>query len=215
MGHKVKDLTGMRFGRLTVIKFAGINKTGRADFLCRCDCGTEKVIASADLTHKGHPVRSCGCLRQETKIKPGDRFERLTVIERSQPKVSPSGQVHVRWLCLCDCGNKVTVAGNDLASGYTKSCGCLHREKVKELYTDGTAPCKLHEADKPRSTNTSGVTGVWYDKSRQMWCAELMFRRKKYHIGRFKDKDDAIAARKDAEERIFKKYLETQNQRDE
>lgn len=215
MGHKVKDLTGMRFGRLTVLEFTGLNKSGNTTFLCRCECGKEKIIVGHDLTRQRKPTRSCGCLRQETKIKPWDRFERLTVIERSQPKVSPSGQVHVRWLCLCDCGNKVTVAGNDLASGYTKSCGCLHKEKVKELYMDGTAPCKLHEADKPRSTNTSGVTGVWYDKSRQMWCAEIMFKRRKHFIGRFKNKEDAIAARKDAEDRIFKTYLDTQNQRDE
>lgn len=78
---------------------------------------------------------------------------------------------------------------------------------MKELFVDGTAPCKL-DGSKIRSTNTSGTTGVWFDKSRGKWSAEIMFKKKKYFLGRYDKKEDAIAIRKVAEEEIFGSFLE-------
>lgn len=54
------DITGQRFGRLTVIEYAG--KTSRYISLwrCRCDCGREKVVSRKNLIGGG--TRSCGCL---------------------------------------------------------------------------------------------------------------------------------------------------------
>lgn len=92
-------------------------------------------------------------------------------------------------------------------NGKVQSCGCLKTEKIKELYIDGTAPCKL-DGSKIRLTNTSGATGVWYDKSREKWCAEIMFKKKKYFLGRYENKNDAIAVRKLAENQIFGEFLE-------
>lgn len=60
------DLTGRRFGRLTVIGRAGSDKQGQAMWLCRCDCGTEKVVRGANLRHGR--TRSCGCLEQENRV---------------------------------------------------------------------------------------------------------------------------------------------------
>ena len=36
------------------------------------------------------------------------------------------------WHCICDCGNETDVLSSNLRKGYTQSCGCLQREKVKE-----------------------------------------------------------------------------------
>ena len=56
------DLTGKKFGRLTVIGRAYPNdKYNHANWLCKCDCGTEKVIKGDSLT-RGN-TKSCGCLR--------------------------------------------------------------------------------------------------------------------------------------------------------
>ena len=58
------DLTGQRFGRWTVIKLAGKTQNSRErTWLCRCDCGTEKVIPQGRL--KCGDSRSCGCLQRE------------------------------------------------------------------------------------------------------------------------------------------------------
>lgn len=62
---KIKDLTGKRFGRLTVIKFAFKRKKHRY-WLCRCDCGNEKIVEGFHLTNKD--TLSCGCLGIERRI---------------------------------------------------------------------------------------------------------------------------------------------------
>lgn len=40
---------------------------------------------------------------------------------------------NVLWLCFCACGKFLPVRSNVLVSGHTKSCGCLKRERAKEL----------------------------------------------------------------------------------
>lgn len=47
--------------------------------------------------------------------------------------------------------------------------------------------------------NTSGVTGVWFDKKNNKWCAEIKRNNKKIWLGRYKTKEEAIQVRKIAE----------------
>lgn len=64
VGNYISDLTGQRFGRWTVIKLAGKGPNSRErTWLCRCDCGTEKIIPQSRL--KSGNSRSCGCLQRE------------------------------------------------------------------------------------------------------------------------------------------------------
>ena len=67
---KLTDLTGQKFGRLTVLKRATSRTypSGQTHttWLCRCDCGTETVIPTAHL-RSGH-TQSCGCYRSDTTI---------------------------------------------------------------------------------------------------------------------------------------------------
>lgn len=56
------DLTGQKFGRLTVLNFAEIKKR-KAHWLCRCDCGNERIVRSANLRNGN--TQSCGCLQKE------------------------------------------------------------------------------------------------------------------------------------------------------
>ena len=54
-----------------------------------------------------------------------------------------------------------------------------------------------------RVDNKSGVTGVWWDESRQKWQAYICVNQKKIHLGRFADKANAVHARKEAEIKYF------------
>lgn len=56
----INDITGKKYGKLTVIAFAGIEPKIGSSWLCRCECGKEKVVRRCSLTN-GH-VKSCGCL---------------------------------------------------------------------------------------------------------------------------------------------------------
>lgn len=63
---KKENLLGQVFGRLTVIgKADPIGKRKRAAWLCRCECGVEKVV-KADALKAGH-TQSCGCLNDEKR----------------------------------------------------------------------------------------------------------------------------------------------------
>ncbi len=71
-----KDLTGQRFGRLTVIEFVP-NEKSHSYWKCKCDCGNECVVSTDNL--KNANVTSCGCYHKEMfcNLKHGKRKSRL------------------------------------------------------------------------------------------------------------------------------------------
>lgn len=123
---KRNDLTGKRFGKLTVIGFAGRANDGHAMWRCKCDCGNYKNVRSnllvCDMT------QSCGCSRQDVGEKngideTGNRYGALTVIERV-------ANIDGKWafLCKCDCGEFVEKQGCYLRNSIYPNCGCKRRE---------------------------------------------------------------------------------------
>ena len=132
---KLIDLTGNKYGRLTVLHKDTERKTNSGSYwICQCDCGKIKSVKSSSL-RRGE-IESCGCLRNERTYEAnehnrdhleGQRFGKLTVIGRDETK--PKGVVY--WICLCDCGNLTSVRGANLKTqdiNYkTVSCGCYHR----------------------------------------------------------------------------------------
>ncbi|MDB1728771.1 AP2 domain-containing protein [Enterococcus avium] len=60
----------------------------------------------------------------------------------------------------------------------------------------------------PSRNNRSGITGVSYKKRDKVWEANINFQGKRIYLGQFKNKQDAINARKAAEEKYFKPILE-------
>lgn len=63
---KVKDLTNKRFGKLKVIRREE-NKNYRAMWLCKCDCGNQKITSTYHLL--SGQTKSCGCLGKENRAK--------------------------------------------------------------------------------------------------------------------------------------------------
>lgn len=61
------DLTGQKFGRLTVIERAKNAKYSSVRWLCQCDCGQQTVVTAGNL--KNNHTRSCGCLRRDINSK--------------------------------------------------------------------------------------------------------------------------------------------------
>ena len=62
---QVEDITGLQFGRLTVIKYLGRKKHRKHYWLCKCTCGGTIELPRGGI-NKPYGVRSCGCLRKET-----------------------------------------------------------------------------------------------------------------------------------------------------
>ena len=62
----------------------------------------------------------------------GQRFGRLTVIERGENAITPNGTVKTMWRCKCDCGNEVVKSSQNLRANGMLSCGCWKRELTSE-----------------------------------------------------------------------------------
>ena len=59
------------------------------------------------------------------------RFNRVLVI-RQVPRPAGFSNTRARWECLCDCGRIFNSDSGNLRNGFTKSCGCLKSELLKE-----------------------------------------------------------------------------------
>lgn len=98
----------------------------------------------------------------------GQRFGRLVVLERA----SNGSYQQTRWLCQCDCGNKCIVQAGALKSGNSKSCGCLHRDRVT---THGQTKARLHtiwSSMKRRCNNANCKEYRWYGGKGIKVCQE-------------------------------------------
>lgn len=214
---KAKDLTGQRFGRLTVLELAepyitpGGKKSRR--WRCRCDCGNEIIVPQNVLVSKTG-TRSCGCARRErtraaAQDMTGQRFGRLTVLAPADlPKARANG-LRMGWRCRCDCGREIITTRNDLLSGRKLSCGCLRAEAATQRvavdvgHYAGTTISAIR-ADRPANRNSkSGVKGVYWSEREQRWIAKITVQRKQITLGRYITMEDAAAARKAAEEKYF------------
>lgn len=69
---------------------------------------------------------------------------RLTVIERAEDYISPRGIHRIMWKCECSCSEHgiVVTSTDQLKSGRTKSCGCLHKEFLNILHENNRKQCK-------------------------------------------------------------------------
>lgn len=112
------DLTGKKFGKLTVLNedYSG-GKAGRI-WTCTCECGNTTKATCAALRNGGK--KSCGCIQRYDLT--GQKINMLTVLKKIKRK---DGRHY--YECLCECGGKSTAKGSDLRKKKTISCGCYRR----------------------------------------------------------------------------------------
>jgi hypothetical protein len=153
----LQNLLGQQFGDLTVRNAASNSRAGRRRWVCSCACDGKTVVVAGCHLISGH-TRSCGCRRKQIagarffKNRIGQRFGRLIVLQEAGR--DKHGQV--LWLCICDCENKVILSTNRLTQGNTRSCGCLHKERLRDPRTHGmskTREYRIYHAAKQRCTN--------------------------------------------------------------
>lgn len=213
---KFIDLTGQRFGRLTVIQRAE-NKGVITRWLCECDCGNEKVIRAQDL--KEGKTQSCGCLRSELVSERnyvhGHSEERIHNIWRGMKKrcLNPKSKSYkdygARGIRICDEWLNDFQAFYDwaIANGYSDSLS------IDRIDNDGNyRPSNCRWADRKtqninqggRKNNKLGLRGVHFDKNSQKYRATIVKDGIQITLGSFNSAEDAIKARKEAEEKYYK-----------
>ena len=136
-----KDLTGKRFGMLTVLESLDEREDGYRVWRCRCDCGNTVKVNTKQL-NRG-TMTSCGCVPKSGArrgAKPEDltgrQFGKLTALERVE-----NYRGRTAWRCQCECGRQKIVTAHDLKGGRVKSCGvgvCRGRSDKKDLPSSGS-----------------------------------------------------------------------------
>ena len=173
-GRPKIDLTGQKFGDLTVIDYAGNKKWN-----CRCSCGKTTTVFTYNL--QSGSTKSCGHNRRIDLT--GQKFGDLTAINYAGDG---------KWNCQCSCGKTTTVATGALRSGGTKSCG--HRRTIEYR-------------PKPLKIETN-IKGVYYVPSLEMYYAVLRFEGKRYHLKNSKNIDECAQALEEAKDQLRKIVLD-------
>jgi hypothetical protein len=162
----MKDFTNQKFGDYVLTKYLG-NQTWEA----QCEkCGLVRTYKtpSIKIGEKGRGICTCST----SGIKIGDRFGRLVIKYRD---VDKAGSGRVCWVCECDCGNIISIAGKPLKNGNTRSCGCLNddarRERIIQI-NEANSPdltglksgllTAIRKATKEETTGRPQGTGYWY-----------------------------------------------------
>ena len=183
-GRKPKDITGQRFGRLVVVEATNQFKYKQNSRIwkCLCDCGNEVLLPEINFIYKSSGTKSCGCIRIGRAIELG---KNKTPEERE--RVSQMGK------------NKTPEERSALGE---KLADFMSENDFKE----GTSLSGIQR--KIPKTNKSGTKGVHLVKKTNKWKATISFKGEMIYLGCFSNKQDAIKAREEAEEKYFKPILE-------
>lgn len=212
------DWTNHRFGKWTVEKQVERpnGKQLGTYWLCKCDCGNEKIFVSAEI--KRERSLSCGeCSRNTYNITgeygigfttKGEEFyfdlDDYDLIKDFTWCINKSGYV-ISWN---KCTQKIIymhrlIYGLDSDDKYVVDhiYHINHDNRKEELRictrAENTRNCKLSK------NNTSGVTGVIWNSNVGKWHSQIMVNYKTIGLSYFENFDDAVRCRKDAEEKYF------------
>lgn len=228
------DLTGQRFGRLTVIKRVdnSIQPSGqqKAQWLCKCDCGNEHIVKGYSL--KNGDTKSCGCLNSEIASESIKRFKKENTYDLSgNYGIGYTANGKKFYFDLEDYDKiknyywQVTKRGYVISSETKEHdrlvqhrliMNCpeeleidhIHQERKNDNRKNNLRICthiKNSMNRDIRSDNTSGVTGVSFDKHCNKWVAMITYNGKRKKR-KFSDFSDAVRQRKEWEELYFSEY---------
>lgn len=219
---RLNDLSGQRFGRLTVLRMTDNIIGKKKRYVCKCDCGKETTVSAGNL--KSGKVKSCGCL----------------VIDKNsiQKKVNEyeivDGYVRVKLndtdYMLCDIDDWERLKnhgwskgkGGYAVSGNRKERGFYFHKKVTNTTTEivdhinrnrlDNRKCNLRITNqsvngynaKLSVRNTTGYKGVKRSANGKKWIAYITVKGKNIHLGTYETIEEAIQSRKEAEEKYYK-----------
>jgi hypothetical protein len=167
IGLKTMDLTGQRYGRLTVISAVKKNSYGKFFWLCKCDCGNKKVIYGASL--RNGDIQSCGCFSREIRsIKTRERNLNKTpmsLFDRFKEKYEVVTETGC-WIWTAACNRH----GYGLMGPRCKNGMSAHR--ASWTIHKGPIPeglCVLHHCDTPSCVNPHHLfIGTFSDNMQDM-----------------------------------------------
>lgn len=214
----LKDISGKTFGRLTATS-EYIVKNNQTKWKFVCSCGTTKYISKSHVV-AGNTI-SCGCAvvdsnknkRQQhgktktTEYNIWNNIRKRCLHEKNpmypvyggrgikicESWLKPDGQGFLNF--LADMGNRpsknFSLDRRDVNSGYSAD-NC-------QWVTNSEQAFNKNLSDK----NTSGKTGVYFDKRSQKWFAEIRYNDKSIYLGSSVDFSKVVKLRQEAELKYY------------
>lgn len=225
-----KNLTGLKFGRLTVLEQAGsrIGKNGKPLIFwkCLCECGNIVEVYSGSLT--SGLTTSCGCFQKEKAKENGLKCKRENIYDLTQKYgIGYLYNSTEKFYFDLDDYDKIknyywTINNNGyVITGGANNPNILMHRLILNVLDDQEVDHINHNTNDNRkenlrivtrsqnqmnaslrSNNTSGVTGVYFDNTYGYWVSKIQ----QDVLGHFANFEDAVKARKRAEQEYFEEY---------
>ena len=206
------------------------NGKHEAMWLCRCNCGNSKIWPVVGYQITSGKTLSCGCVRKEHVVESCKKYNSYN-LEGSFGIGIASNCNEEFYFDLEDYDKiKEYCWYKDFTTGYIKTKTpdnkwiYLHRFLINNQYTlvdhinhnkldnrkanlrNATKKQNMLNRDGVISTNTSGITGVYFRNKSNKWIAQICIDNQVKYLGIFSDRKDAIKARLQAEAKYFKKF---------
>lgn len=230
-----KDLSNMVFERWTVVRKVEphVDSKGRKFpfWLCQCKCGTVKEVSQNSLLQG--KSKSCGCLQKEIATKTittvRKKYNDFVIMNnyvilytfKNEPflvDIEDFGKIHKHCWRKNDNGylvttiDKSTVYLHRMIMGAPDNIDVDHKHGSDTKFDNRRSNLRLATVSqnqmnkKKQKNNTSGYTGVKWNKKTKKWIARIQINGKQKHLGTFINIEDAINARQKGEELYFGEY---------
>lgn len=201
MGRPKIDLTGQRYGRLTVLKEDKTTLKKARKWLCICDCGKKVSIFHSSL--QAGATKSCGCFRKEYQAKKqykhggcvNNTSTRLYKIwdgikqRIDNPKTTGYQYYGGRGITLCnEWRDFIAFKTWATASGYKNNLSIDRINNNLGYYPENCRWATNITQGRNQSKsikNTSGFIGVSFHKDQKKWIASIRINGKRVHLGYF------------------------------
>ena len=212
-----EDISGSAFHSLTVVEFSHVDKRRNACWVCKCECGRVVVVSGASLK-SGH-TKSCGCFAvaksaetcRKRNTTHGKRYSGAYaswtgMLQRClNPKNHKYKDYGARGIAICE-------KWKDFATFYSEMGERPDGTSIERLDVDGdytTENCVWGTAEQqarnkriPANCKT-GVPGVYWKRASGKYQARIHSNGKRISLGYYMELEEAVKARREAEQRLW------------
>lgn len=220
-----KDLTGEKFGRLTVMyqteDYVTPKGKHEAKWHCVCKCGGTVDVIGNSL--RDGSTKSCGCLRKENAYIANKKYNKydlngtygigFTSNTNKEFYFDLEDYDLIKDYTWSECIRKDgyrTLLSRDINTKklilFHQIIGCKNYDHINRNTLDNRKEnlrmCTHQENSRNRSkqkNNTSGFIGIYWNKSKKKWTSQIHINKKVKFLGIFEDKEEAIKVRLQAE----------------
>lgn len=211
------DITNQKFGKLTPIKVVGKNKRRQLMWECKCDCGNTTIACGSEM--RLGRIKSCGCAQSE--MKPTRRDPKIPKYKLTRKYgIGYTNKGTEFYFDLEDYEKIKNHSWSENRGGYIYTyiehkIILLHRfilnatqivDHINHNKKDNRK-CNLRECTPSQNAmNRANTKGIFFNKSVNKWQAQIQINKKRIYLGIFINKQEAIDARKKAEEKYFGEF---------